>query len=56
MYRTTEGEKMPHLPRILAFIREETARQKEIAEKLIDDRNGDFTALNEVFREMILGE
>jgi predicted nucleotidyltransferase len=51
--RTTEKEENPQLPVIRAFIEEELARQKEIADNLPDDHNKDWTALNELFREMI---
>ena len=51
--KTTEGEENPQMPVIRAFIREETARQKEIADALADDHNKDWTALNMVFREVI---
>lgn len=51
--KTTEGEENPQMPVIRDFIREETARQKEIADGLADDHNKDLTALNRVFREVI---
>lgn len=50
---TTESEENPHIPAILAFIRSETARQKEIAARMPDDRNRDFSSLNEVFRSVL---
>ena len=50
---TTEGEYNPHLPKIRDFIVEETKRQKEIADLLVDDHNKDQTALNDLFREII---
>ncbi len=51
--KTTEGEEKPQIPVIRAFIREEAARQKAIADGLADDHNKDWTALNAVFREVI---
>ena len=50
---TTESEELPHIPAIIEFIQAETARQKEIAAALPDDRKKDFSALNEVFRDTI---
>ena len=50
---TTEAEELPHIPAIMDFIKTETSRQKEIAAAMPDDRNRDFSALNEVFRETI---
>ena len=54
--RTTESEENPQLPVIREFIESETARQKEIADHMEDDRNRDWTALNSIFLEMINGE
>lgn len=51
--RTTEREENPQMPVIRAFIESETARQKEIADRMKDDHNKDQTALNRVFREVI---
>lgn len=51
--QTTEKEEHPQIPAIRAFIESETERQKEIANTLEDDRNHDWTALNELFRELI---
>lgn len=51
--RTTEGEENPQMPVIRAFIESETARQKEIADDLEDDHNRDWTALNNIFIEII---
>ena len=51
--RTTEKEENPQFPVIKKFIEEEVVRQKEIADNLPDDHNKDWTALNELFREMI---
>ena len=50
---TTEAEELPHIPVIMEFIQSETARQKEIAAQMPDDRNRNFSALNEVFRATI---
>ena len=41
---------------IRKFIETEVARQKEIADNLTDDHNHDWTALNELFREIVMGE
>lgn len=51
--RTTEGKENPQIPVIRAFIEAETIRQKEIADRLADDHNRDWTALNRVFGEVI---
>lgn len=51
---TTEGEENPHMPVIRAFIETETAKHKTIADNMPDDHNKDWTALNRVFREVIL--
>ena len=50
---TTEAEELPHIPAVMDFITRETARQKGIAAAMPDDRNRDFSALNEVFREIV---
>ena len=46
---TSEGEMNDHIPRILKFIEEELAFQKEMAEKTEDDRQSDFASLNKLF-------
>ena len=51
--RVTETEEHLQIPVIRAFIEEETARQKALADRLADDRNRDFTALNRIFREIV---
>ena len=50
---TTEAEELPHIPAIMDFIHAETAKQKETAAAMQDDRKKDFSALNEVFRRTI---
>lgn len=50
---TTEKEENPQIAVIREFIESETARQKDIADKLADDHNKDRTALNQVFRRVI---
>ena len=50
---TTEAEELPHIAEIMGFIQSETARQKEIAAAMPDDRKKDFSTLNEIFRETI---
>ena len=46
---TSEGEMNDHIPRILKFIEEGLAFQKEMAEKTEDDRQSDFASLNKLF-------
>lgn len=46
---TSEGEMNDHIPKILKFIEEELTLQKEIAEKIEDDRHSDFDSLNKLF-------
>lgn len=50
---TTEKEENPQIAIIRDFIESETARQKDIADKLADDHNKDRTALDQVFRSVI---
>ena len=50
---TTEGEYSAHIPAIRAFIRDELQRQEAISATLPDDRNTDWSALNECFAETI---
>lgn len=50
---TTEGEYNPHIPEVRDFIREELPRQKAICDSLPDDRNTDWTALNDCFAKII---
>ena len=50
---TTEGEKNPHIPVIIDFIRDELKRQKIISNALPDDRNADWTSLNQCFAQII---
>lgn len=54
--RTTEKEENLQMPVIRDFIESETARQKEIANNLIDDHNKDWAALNRVFRSVVGNE
>ena len=49
-----EGEENPHIPLIRSFIENETTRQKKIADALPDDHNKDWTALNYIFKNVIL--
>jgi len=51
--RTTESERLPHIPEIQSFIRDELPRQKAIGAAMADDRNRDWTALNRLFMEII---
>lgn len=50
---TTEREYNPHIPEVRDFIREELPRQKAICDSLPDDRNTDWTALNDCFAKII---
>ena len=52
---STESEENPHIPEILAFIKEELSKQKAIGAGLPDDRNRDWTALNRLFLEIVRG-
>ena len=49
----TEAELCPHIPEIQDYIRLEVLRQKEIAAELPEDRNHDWTALNDVFFSLV---
>ena len=50
---TTEGEQNPQIPAIQAFIQEELQRQKAISDALPDDRNNNWTMINNCFTDMI---
>lgn len=50
---TTEKEENPQIAVIREFIESETARQKDMADKMADDHNKDLTALNQVFKRAI---
>lgn len=52
--QTTEREENPQIPEIRAFIEAELPRQKAIADATPDDHNKDLTALNRLFRELIM--
>ena len=52
--QTTEREENPQIPAIRAFIEAELPRQKAIADTTPDDHNKDHTALNRLFRELIM--
>lgn len=54
--RTTEKEANLQIPVIRTFIESEVARQKTIADRLADDHNRDWSALNVVFRGIVCGE
>lgn len=51
--RTTEKEENPQMPVILGFIETEIQKQKEIADRLEDDHNKDWSALNAIFADVI---
>lgn len=50
---TTEGEINPQIPEIRDFIRDELPRQKSICDTIPDDRNDDWTTLNDCFAKLI---
>ena len=50
---TPESEQCPHIPEIRDFIQSEILRQKVIASGLPDDRNRDWTALNQAFLDVV---
>ena len=50
---TTEGEINPQIPEIRDFIRDELPRQKSICDTIPDDRNDDWTTLNDCFARLI---
>ena len=51
--RTTEEEEKSQIPVIRKFIETELARQKEIADNMVDDHNKDWTLLNNLFEEIL---
>ena len=53
---TEESELNAHIPMIKSFIESELAKQREIAEKIEDDRIKDFSELNELFRNLVIGK
>ena len=53
---TEESELNDHIPMIKSFIESELAKQREIAEKIDDDRIKDYSELNELFRELVIGK
>jgi len=50
---TTESESNPQIPIIRTFIQEELQRQKAISSALSDDKNADWSALNQCFAQII---
>lgn len=50
---TTEGEFNPQIPEIQGFIRDELPRQKAISDSLPDDRNKDWSLLDDCFARII---
>ena len=50
---TTEREMNPQIPAIQAFIQDELLRQKAISNAMPDDRNTDWSALNQCFARII---
>ena len=51
--RTTEKEENPQIPVIRGFIEMEIMKQKAIADQMEDDHNKDWSALNQVFSEVL---
>lgn len=51
--KTTEGERHPHMPLILDFIRDELKRQNEICRAMPDDRPRDITPLETCFIRLL---
>ena len=51
--RTTEKEENPQMPVIKGFIEMEIMKQKAIADQMEDDHNKDWSALNQLFSEMV---
>ncbi len=51
---TKEKDLNPHMPKIMAFIRTELERQKQIVEGMEDDRRGEWDTLNELFLDVLL--
>ncbi len=51
--RTTEKEENPQMPVIRGFIEMEIMKQKAIADQMEDDHNKDWSALNQVFSEVL---
>lgn len=50
---TTEKEENPQDPVIRSFIETELERLKDVTEEMVDDRNRDWSAINEIFIETI---
>jgi predicted nucleotidyltransferase len=50
---TGEKERMPHMPVILRYIKEELQRQRETVKRLPDDHNRDWEELNRCFRAVM---
>ena len=50
---STEGEQNPQIPVIQVFIQEELQKQKAISDALLDDRNNNWTMINNCFVETI---
>lgn len=52
---TVEGELNEHIPEIIEYIKTELPKQKEISDRISDDRKKDFNQLNEIFYTMLNG-
>ena len=50
---TNESDLNEHIPMIKEFIETELDKQKAVADSLEDDRNGDYTKLNELFVKVV---
>lgn len=52
---TEEKDLKPHIPGIMAFIRSEIERQKQIVDGMQDDRRIEWDTLNEIFLDVFSG-
>ena len=52
---TVEGELNEHIPEIIEYIKTELPKQKEISDRISDDRKKDFNQLNGIFYTMLNG-
>ena len=50
---TVEGELNEHIPEIIDFIKRELPRQKEISDAMADDREKDYSRINELFFDVL---
>ena len=50
---TQEKDLRPHIPGIMAFIRSELEKQKQIVAGMKDDRRLEWDTLNEIFQDVL---